>query len=374
VISHRPGCDLLVVSHPAVLPVNQLVYAELARRGFRVELVVPDRWRHEYADGAFDSKALPGLDRHYHRRRVLLGGQAQRYLYLTNPIGEIRRLRPAVVFCEQEPFSVSAAQWGLAAHALGIPFGVQFAENLDRRLQLPARINCSAVLPRATFVAARSDAAVRLAGAWGARGDVRLIPHHVPSWPLPERRSGAGFTIGYAGRLAPEKGLDTLVAAIRRLAPPVELLVAGDGPLRSWLESANLGSASLRIVRGIDHAEMAGLYAEMDVLVLPSRTTPGWAEQFGRVLVEALWCGTPVVGSDSGEIPWVIETTGGGLVVPEGDDEALADRLSQLRRDPGLRDTLARRGRARSVELFSVEAVADRMEEVLRDVAGLRRP
>jgi glycosyltransferase involved in cell wall biosynthesis len=70
-----------------------------------------------------------------------------------------------------------------------------------------------------------------------------------------------------------------------------------------------------------------------------------------------------VVGSDSGEIPWVIETTGGGLVFPEGDDEALADRLGQLRRDPGLRDTLARRGRARSVELFSVEAVADRMEE-----------
>ena len=64
---------------------------------------------------------------------------------------------------------------------------------------------------------------------------------------------------------------------------------------------------------------MAAGYAQLDVLVLPSHTTPTWKEQFGRVIVEALWCGVPVVGSDSGEIPWLIELTGGGLVFPEGD-------------------------------------------------------
>ncbi len=55
------------------------------------------------------------------------------------------------------------------------------------------------------------------------------------------------------------------------------------------------------------------------MLALPSRTTPTWKEQFGRVIVEALWCGVPVVGSDSGEIPWLIELTGGGLTFPEGE-------------------------------------------------------
>jgi glycosyltransferase involved in cell wall biosynthesis len=59
---------------------------------------------------------------------------------------------------------------------------------------------------------------------------------------------------------------------------------------------------------------MRDAYAEMDVLVLPSRTTSRWAEQFGRVLIEALWCGVLVVGS--GEIPWIVETTGGGRVFP----------------------------------------------------------
>jgi len=372
VSAHRAGCDLVVVSHPAVLPVNQLVYAELARRGFRVELVVPALWRHDYADAPFAAVPLPELGGSFHPRRVWLAGHPQRHAYQANPVAVIRRLRPAVVFCEQEPFSVAAAQWGLAAHALGVPFGVQMAENLDRPLPGPARLIRAAVLPRAAFIAARSDTAARLARSWGASGDVRLIPHHVPGWPRPERHLHNCFTVGYAGRLVPEKGLDTLVAAVRRLKPPVELLVAGDGPLLGWLESADLGDATLRVIRGTDHAQMASVYAEMDVLVLPSRTTPSWVEQFGRVLVEALWCGTPVVGSDSGEIPWVIETTGGGLVFPEGDDEALADRLGQLRRDPGLHVALAERGRARSVGLFGVGAVADRMEAVLRDAAGLR--
>jgi glycosyltransferase involved in cell wall biosynthesis len=357
---------VLVVSHPAVLPVNQLPYAELARRGWQVDVIAPARWRHAYAVQEFPARPLPELAGRLHPRRVALAGQPQRHFYLANAFREIRRRRPGVIFCEQEPFSVSAAQWGLAAHMLGLPFGVQMDENLDRPLPQSARAIMAAVLPRAAFVAARSDTAAHLARRWGARGSVQVVPHHVPGWPLPARPVHKAFTAGFAGRLVSEKGLDTLAAALRQLDPPVELLVAGDGPLRGWLESADLGAAQLRIVRGTDHAEMASVYAQMDVLVLPSRTTPGWAEQFGRVLVEALWCGTPVIGSDSGEIPWVIETTGGGLVFPEGDDAALAERLAQLRETPDLRLHLADQGRSRVAEIFSVESVVDRFEEVLQ--------
>ena len=59
---------------------------------------------------------------------------------MVNPFRVLRRLRPTAVFCEQEPFSMAAAQWGLAAWLLGIPFGVQMAENLDRRLPAAARV------------------------------------------------------------------------------------------------------------------------------------------------------------------------------------------------------------------------------------------
>ena len=110
---------------------------------------------------------------------------------------------------------------------------------------------------------------------------------------------------------------------------------------------------------------MASGYAQLDVLVLPSRTTPTWKEQFGRVIVEALWCGVPVVGSDSGEIPWLIELTGGGLVFPEGDRDRLAEQLEKLREEPALRRQLAETGRLAVEGLFSVAAATDPLERML---------
>jgi glycosyltransferase involved in cell wall biosynthesis len=110
---------------------------------------------------------------------------------------------------------------------------------------------------------------------------------------------------------------------------------------------------------------MGAAYGRLDVLVLPSRTTPTWAEQFGRVLVEALWCGVPVIGADSGEIPWVINSTGGGLVVPEGDVEALRAAIVRLRDSPALRRELSERGRERVNEHFSVQAVARELDRAL---------
>jgi glycosyltransferase involved in cell wall biosynthesis len=101
------------------------------------------------------------------------------------------------------------------------------------------------------------------------------------------------------------------------------------------------------------------------VLVLPSHTLPTWKEQFGRVIAEALWCGVPVVGSDSGEIPWLIELTGGGLIFPEGDRDALARALGQLRREPQLRRALAEHGRAEVHRRFSLPAATDALERLL---------
>ncbi len=363
---------LLVVSHPAVLPVNQLVCAELAGRGWHVDLVVPDRWGHEY--GEITPAPLPALADGFHPMPVVLSGREQRHAYRIRPGRLLRQLRPDVVFLEQEPFSVSALQWGLTAERAGIPFGVQADENLDRLLPAPVRAWRSWVLGHAAFVAARSDRAAELVRQWGATGDVRLVPHHVPEWPVGERTTGRTFRVGYAGRLVEEKGLDVLVAAVRRLGAGTELVVAGDGPLRGWLETEDLAGAKLDLRNGLDHSAMAEAYASMDVLVLPSRTTETWTEQFGRVLVEALWCGVPVVGSDSGEIPWVIRTTGGGCVVPEGDAGALASVLAELRDDPGRRRALAEHGRRVVEETFSVPAVTGVFDGVLREAAGDGRP
>jgi glycosyltransferase involved in cell wall biosynthesis len=109
----------------------------------------------------------------------------------------------------------------------------------------------------------------------------------------------------------------------------------------------------------------------MDVFVLPSRTTPRWKEQFGRVLIEALASGVPVVGSDSGQIPHLIRETGGGLVFPEGDEAALALALDALIGNPAERARLAAAGGRAVRERFTCEAVARRLHALL---SGIVRP
>lgn len=357
---------LLVISHPAVVSVNQEVYRELIGRGWELTIVVPSRWRHSYSSGPVRPQALAGMQDALRPTPVVLAGRPQRHLYVTRCRALCRALRPDVGFVEAEPFSLPAAQWGYALARAGIPFGVQCYENIDRALPYPVRRLRSWVLRRAAFVAARSETAAQLARSWGARGEVALAPPAVPAWPHARAaRPDRPFTIGYAGRLVESKGLLDLLGAVRMLSAPVELLLIGDGELRPALEGQPIPGSAVRVLDGLSHAQMAAGYAQLDVLVLPSRTTPTWKEQFGRVIVEALWCGVPVIGSDSGEIPWLIGLTGGGLVFPEGDLGALAAELRTLGERPELRARLASTGRAAVERLFSVPAATDALQRLL---------
>jgi glycosyltransferase involved in cell wall biosynthesis len=370
------GRRLLAVSHPSVVSVNQEVYRELIDRGWQVKIVLPGLWRSEYDQRDFAPQVLAGMEDVLLRERVALRGYPQRHLYLARCGAIAARLRPDVAFVEAEPFSFAATQWSLALARHGVPFGVQCAENIDRRLPAPVRLMRSRVLHKAVFVAARSQSAARLARAWGARGEVEFAPHAVPGWPSAGGRAAGEharpFTVGYAGRLVASKGLADLLAAVRRLPEPVELVLIGDGELRGELEGQPIPGSRVRVLSDLSHEQMAEGYARMDVLALPSRTTPTWKEQFGRVIVEALWCGVPVVGSDSGEIPWLIELTGGGLVFAEGDVARLAEQLERLRADPALRERLAAAGRAKVEQLFTVSAATDPLERMLEYAAAQR--
>lgn len=355
---------LLVVSHPAVLPVNQHIYAQLSRRGWIIRLFVPNRWRHEFGLGVIRPSPLETLRSGFTPLPILFPGLPQRHLYLANILRSVRTFKPDVAFLEQEPFSFAAAQWGLACHMCHVPFGVQAAENMAKRLPAPIRLSRSLVLNKAAYVAARSPAAQRLVRGKG-RNRVEIIPHQIPPWKPVTKSTRRHLTVGFAGRLVPEKGLATLVQAMRLIDRPLELLVVGDGPLRAWLQEADLGRSRLRLITGADHNDMPTMYAEMDLLVLPSRTTPRWTEQFGRVLVEALWSGVPVVGSSSGEIPWVLEVTQGGKLFPEDNASRLAETIEELLRDPKLREFLGTVGKRRAEERFGLETVTDCFENLL---------
>jgi glycosyltransferase involved in cell wall biosynthesis len=104
------------------------------------------------------------------------------------------------------------------------------------------------------------------------------------------------------------------------------------------------------------------------VLVLPSRTIARWKEQFGRVIIEAHACGTPVIGSDSGAIPEVIADA--GLVFPEGDAPKLAAALETLAQNPTLARDLGTKGLDNARTLFTWKNVAERMATIFQQAAG----
>jgi hypothetical protein len=94
-----PGARrLLVVSHPAVVNVNQVVYRELSRRGWHVTVVVPSRWRHGYSPDPVVPEALEGMEAALRPTPVLLAGHPQRHVYLSRCRSLCRRLEPQVAF------------------------------------------------------------------------------------------------------------------------------------------------------------------------------------------------------------------------------------------------------------------------------------
>lgn len=362
----RERRSVLVVSHPNVVPHNQIVYTRLSAHGWDVHLVVPNRWVDDYTPEGWAPVAHPTFTGTFCRVRVARPGAIQRHVYVTRPTLWLRRYRPAALFLEQEPYSVPTLQWGFAAQKLGLPWGIQADDNLDRPLPAPARAIRSWAMPRADFIAARSPSAAQMMRRWGAHGKVAVVPHTIPEWERPKRAERSErFTIGFAGRLVEAKGIRDLLAAAALLQFPFRLLMIGDGPLRAEVESTELVCGELELRTGVRSDSMPAAYAEMDLLVLPSRTTSTWCEQFGKVLCEALLCGVPVVGSTSGEIPWVIESTGGGVVFQEGDRPGLAKTISDLHCDPARRVCLATVGRQGVIDKFSPRVAARELDILL---------
>jgi glycosyltransferase involved in cell wall biosynthesis len=116
-------------------------------------------------------------------------------------------------------------------------------------------------------------------------------------------------------------------------------------------------SSRIRWIRQVESLQVPDYVNLLDVLVLPSRTTSRWKEQFGRVLIEAMACEKPPVGSSSGEIPNVIGDA--GLIFPEGDVQALTERLRCLFENTDLRAELGIKGRARVMQNFTDRCIAE---------------
>lgn len=288
----------------------------------------------------------------------------------------LAQFRPDVVHIDEEPYNLATWLAIKEARQAGAKTVFFTWQNLLRHYPPPFNLIESQALGRADYAIMGNREAVSVFRSKGYEGPYRIIPQFGvdPELYAPDGQKDAGrsFIIGSANRrLVQEKGVDLILAAAAGLPGVWRVHIAGEGPALGPLDeqATALGiRPRVHFDRAINSTQMPAYLRQMDVLVLTSRTLPNWKEQFGRVLIEAMACGVPVIGSDSGEIPNVIGSA--GLIVPEGNVDALRDALLELMRDDDLRRDLGRRGRERVLERYTQAQVAAQTADVYRELAG----
>jgi len=385
----RRPMRVLLISHTCQSrTAGQPKASRLARiDGVELRVLVPDRWR---AYGKWEKAQKPldsGLDLRVGKAMWPWAGPGQWYAHWYPRLAPmLNEFQPDIIDLWEEP-------WGLvSAHAcwlrdMVVPHAkiiTETEQNIDKVLPPPFEAFRSYSLRHADFAIGRNREALQVLEGKGYSGPSEVVPNAVDaemfrpldreecrSWLVQELGlpQNPAFLVGYAGRLVEEKGLDDLLDALTFTSEDVHVLLVGSG---AWEEQGRQkaresGCAGrVHFLPPMRFEELPRVMNALDAFVLPSRTTARWKEQFGRVIIEAQACETPVIGSDSGAIPDVVGE--GGLVFPEGDARALSRAIEELRSQPQLRRQMGQSGRRQVEELYTWERVAQKMHSIYQKV------
>ncbi len=373
---------VVLISKALVVGAYQRKAEEIARQGVELTVLVPPSWRDRR--GRQQAERLHTIGYELRTIPLLFNGAYHLHFYPTL-VRELRELKPEVVHVDEEPYNLATLLGVRAARSVGAEPLFFTWQNLLRRYPPPFNW-FERIVYRTCAVAIAGNAEAReVLVRKGYRGEIVVLPQfgvdptifrpqtEADEEERTQRREKTGslkrssainsqseaFHIGYAGGLLPEKGLDLLLRACAGLEGDWRLTLVGSGEeLDALRKLASEGGIADRVTLGVrlPSAEMPDFYRSLDLLVLPSRTRPNWKEQFGRVLIEAMASGVPVLGSDSGEIPHVIGSA--GVVFPEGDVGALQSQLQRLMQDRAERECLAAAGRERVLAQYTMAEIA----------------
>lgn len=386
---------ILVASHTYIVDINRAKFKILAKLepGIEVTLVVPQRWKPGgvqnkiietkfYQKGSF--KVVPISNFSQNNQGLLTFG--------TEIIQLVQEFKPQIIQVEQGSKSLAYAQLIALNKILNFKAKNIFFTwwNLPYQLQWPVSMleNCN--LQHTDGIIAGNLDGSKILRQRGYTGAIKVMPQlgvdETLFYPTSKdadlsHRFGiesTDFVVGFVGRFVEEKGLLTLGEALAGLKQlPWKWLLVGQGKLRSQIveKSIEWGISDRIIwVESVSHEEVPAYINLMNCLVLPSQTsykfktltTVGWKEQFGHVLIEAMACKIPVVGSDCGEIPHVIGDA--GLIFPEGNAEKLRDCLRQLMERRELAADLGDRGYHRAMSNYTNQALAEQLWEFYKEL------
>lgn len=377
---------VLVASHSYIVDLNCEKFRALANLApdIEVTVVVPKRWRpggvqnrivetRAWQDGRF--RVVPVSNFSQNNQGMLTFG--------LDLIGLLQSFQPHVIQVEQGSKGLAYAEMITLNWLLGLKAKMLFFTwwNLPYELKFPISALEGYNLTNTDGIISGNQDGADVLRDHGYQGPIRVMPQlgvdetlFRPE-PQPELAAQLGiapeeFVVGFVGRFVEEKGLLTLTKALGQLkdAPqPWKWLLLGRGPLKDTLkqQTEELGIGDRIIwVESVPHDDVPRYINLMSTLILPSETTDkfktltsaGWKEQFGHVIIEAMACQVPVIGSDSGEIPYVIGEA--GLVFPEGDADALAERIQSLMASAALQTDLSKRGYDLAMERYTNQALA----------------
>jgi glycosyltransferase involved in cell wall biosynthesis len=383
--------DILAVGHAPILQINRRLYRALARIGWSVELVIPARMPVTISDVRVqpDDPADPPI------HRLPLKGDYIRTWEFEGLISLLDARRPRIVYLENEPDSAMAWRIGNWCVKNGGKLIVNTNENdippvfqaLRRRGVKPAlrslrtRIWVVATRPRIAQVVAICEDGRQAMQSIGFGHKVSVAPlgfDRTLFRPDEDRRaairSKLGLTvpvIAYFGRLAPNKGVHLLIAALSRMKDSAWQFLIDDLSQSSADYAKTLlrcieetGIADRTISFSATHDEMPDYMRAADIVVVPST----WKEQYGRVAPEAMACGCAVIVSDIGALPELVGSA--GVRVPQGDVDALATALMQLVADPARRRELGAAAVDRAHNLLSIDRQAALLDQLCMKLIG----
>ncbi|CAN5335316.1 glycosyltransferase family 4 protein [soil metagenome] len=368
---------LLVVSHSCATAANQRLYAELKLlTGWDVTLIIPAHWKDEFGN-RLDEPPVPGL--RVIKVPVFANGNIIFHFYRLNWSRFLQEESFDAIYVNHEPYGLATAQICRANLRLRHPAAFSFysCQNIVKHYPFPFSKFEGMVYRHSSLAFPITQAVADVLSAKGFKGTqsicglpldparYRPLGREADLAQIPRQEGEA--VIGYVGRIVESKGLRTFAQALGQIsALPWKLVVIGTGnfetEFRELLKARHL-TDRVTFLGYVPHDETPRYLSAFDMLVLPSETQPNWKEQFGRVITESFACGTPVIGSDSGEIPILIRLGEGGLIFPERNATEFAEALGTLIRDSGLRQQCGESGMKWTAENLSLRAIARTMAD-----------
>ncbi|MDJ0601309.1 MAG: hormogonium polysaccharide biosynthesis glycosyltransferase HpsO [Crocosphaera sp.] len=386
---------ILVASHTYIVDLNCEKFKTLAQFNPNIEvtIVVPKKWK----PGGVQNKMIESKPRIEDNFKVIpISNFSQNNQGLltfgTDVIQLLNEFKPQIIQVEQGVKSFAYAQLITLNKWLNLKAKNLFFTwwNLPYQSKLPVSYLEKYNLSNTDGLIAGNQDAADILRDHGYNKAVEVMPQLGVDEVLfspqkqPELAQKLGikednFVIGFVGRFVEEKGILTLLKSLESLPKRNwKLLLLGRGELKEKIlqQVKNIEiEDKLIMVESVAHDQVSQYINLMNVLVLPSETTyqfktltaVGWKEQFGHVLIEAMACKVPVIGSNSGEIPNVIKDA--GLIFPEGDASELNNCLSQLMLNPTLTHELAEKGYQRVLENYTNKALAEKTLEFYQSIS-----